>query len=65
VQPVLDTIVATAQRLCQAERAIVWRLEGETFRAVAHSGQPGCERPGIPNNKGALWKNSADRQFVR
>src|SRR5262249_21788514 len=40
VQPVLDTIVATAQRLCQAERAIIWRLEGETFRAVAHSGQP-------------------------
>jgi GAF domain-containing protein len=40
VQPVLDTIVATAQRLCQAERAIVWRLEGETFRAVAHRGQP-------------------------
>src|SRR5262249_52096935 len=40
VQPVLDTIVATAQRLCQAERAAIWRLEGETFRAVAHSGQP-------------------------
>src|SRR5262249_6331801 len=40
VQPVLDTIVATAQRLCQAERAIVWRLEGETFRAVAHHGLP-------------------------
>src|SRR5262245_21077111 len=40
VQPVLDTIVATAQRLCQAEGAVVWRLEGETFRAVAHSGQP-------------------------
>jgi GAF domain-containing protein len=39
-QPVLDTIVATAQRLCQAERAIVWRLEGETFRAVAHHGHP-------------------------
>src|SRR5262245_53975348 len=40
VQPVLDTIVATAQRLCQAERASVWRLEGETFRAVAHHGLP-------------------------
>src|SRR5262249_49982349 len=38
VQPVLDTIVATARRLCQAERAIIWRLEGETFRAVAHCG---------------------------
>src|SRR5262249_39635428 len=36
VQPVLDTIVATARRLCQAERATVWRLEGETFRTVAH-----------------------------
>jgi signal transduction histidine kinase len=40
VQPVLDTIVATARRLCQAERAVIWRLEGETFRAVAHCGQP-------------------------
>src|SRR5262245_36278702 len=40
VQPVLDTIVATAQRLCQAERAAIWRLEGETFRAAAHCGQP-------------------------
>src|SRR5262249_17158515 len=38
VQLVLDTIVATARRLCQAEGAIVWRLEGETFRAVAHHG---------------------------
>src|SRR5262245_6968279 len=40
VQPVLDTIVATAPRLCQAERAVIWRLEGETSRAVAHHGQP-------------------------
>src|SRR5262245_7165003 len=40
VQPVLDAIVATAQRLCQAERASVWRLDGGTFRAVAHRGQP-------------------------
>src|SRR5262245_39434736 len=40
VQPVLETIVATEQRLCQAERAVIWRLEGETFRPVAHHGMP-------------------------
>src|SRR5262245_18407749 len=40
VQPVLDTIVATAHRLCQSERTVIWRLEDETFRAVAHCGQP-------------------------
>src|SRR5262245_49817307 len=40
VQPVLDTIVATAHRLCQAERAAIWRLEGGTFRPVAHHGMP-------------------------
>src|SRR5262245_38607720 len=40
VQPVLDTIVATARRLCQAERAAIWRLEGETFRVVADRGLP-------------------------
>src|SRR5262249_41160381 len=40
VQPVLDTIMATAQRLCQAERGGIWLLKGETFRAVAHRGQP-------------------------
>src|SRR5262245_5029367 len=40
VQPVLDTIMATAQRLCQAERGAIWLLKGETFRVVAHHGQP-------------------------
>jgi len=40
VQPVFDAIVATAHRLCKAERAAIWRLEGETFRAVAHCGLP-------------------------
>src|SRR5262249_52649097 len=40
VQPVLDTIVATAHRLCQSERTVIWRLEDETFRPVAHCGLP-------------------------
>jgi GAF domain-containing protein len=36
----LDTIVATARRLCKAERAMIWRLQGDTFRTVAHLGLP-------------------------
>ena len=38
VQPVLDTIVATARVLCVAERAVVWRVEDGQFRPVAFSG---------------------------
>jgi adenylate cyclase len=35
LQPVLDTIVATAARLCQAEYAIVLKLEAGRFRLIA------------------------------
>jgi adenylate cyclase len=35
LQPVLDTIVGTAARLCRAEYAIVLSLDGQTFRLMA------------------------------
>jgi GAF domain-containing protein/anti-sigma regulatory factor (Ser/Thr protein kinase) len=38
VQPVFDAIVSTARNLCEAERAVVWRIEGEDFRPIAFSG---------------------------
>jgi GAF domain-containing protein len=38
IGPVMETIASTARKLCQAERAIVWRIEGDAFRAVAFSG---------------------------
>jgi GAF domain-containing protein/HAMP domain-containing protein len=38
VEPVMEAIVSTARRLCDAEQATIWRIENGEFRPISYSG---------------------------
>jgi signal transduction histidine kinase len=45
LQPVLETVVATAAQLCKAEKAIIYRYDDGAYRfAAGHSNEPDYER---------------------
>src|SRR5882762_748109 len=54
IQPVLDAVAENAARLCGANNAVIFRLEGELLRLVAsYGGIPATShaRQGIPANR--------------
>jgi GAF domain-containing protein len=55
LHPVLDAIAERAARLCDAADAVVWRVEGEVRRRVAHFGSiPIAPDDGPVNDRGTL-----------
>jgi signal transduction histidine kinase/putative methionine-R-sulfoxide reductase with GAF domain len=67
VQPVLDTVAENAVRVCGAEDAQVWRLNGNTLRLVSKYGslpsrEVGSERP--LNRGSVIGRAVIDRHTV-
>src|SRR6266702_3193430 len=58
VQPVFDTIVENAVRLCEAERAFIFRFDGEFLRAVAYYNVGPELREFVDRNPIALGQHS-------
>jgi GAF domain-containing protein len=57
IQPVLDAVGENAARLCDANNAVIFRLEGDLLRQVAsYGGLPTTSHPveGLPVNRGRV-----------
>ena len=68
LQPVMDTVAATAARVCGANDAFIFRVDGDALRLVAHYGSaPTTRRIGerIPLTRGTVFGRAvADRQTI-
>ncbi|MBI2555023.1 MAG: GAF domain-containing protein, partial [Candidatus Rokubacteria bacterium] len=65
LQPVLETLVENATKLCGAQRGLIFRLDGEVYRLAVHYGAPPPEwieflkRNPIPPGRGTLVGRTA------
>jgi GAF domain-containing protein len=69
LQPVLDEILASATRLCEAENGRMWLLEGDLLHAVANEGteegfEYDKERPHALDESSAAGRAAHTRQVV-
>ncbi len=66
LQPVLDAIAESAARLCDANDAIIQRVDGDTIRPMAHYGSIPLQRGvGWPVNRGSVTGRAVvDRNTV-
>src|SRR4029434_11016094 len=66
LQPVLDAIAERAARLCDADDAVVWRVDGEVRRRVAHFGQipTGSALAAVPDRGGVIGRAIMDCQTI-
>jgi two-component system, NtrC family, sensor kinase len=62
IQPVLDTVAESAARLCEANDALIYQVDGENLELVAHYGSvPFSEHPrplsrGLPSARAVIDK---------
>jgi two-component system NtrC family sensor kinase len=71
LQPILQSVVDTAARLCRAEQAVIFRLEGGLYRfAAGHSADPAYleierQTPISPGPGTAVGRAAINRQVAR